>query len=104
MAVPSTAQGASDGAQIFEDRPEECQASDAQAQKGHTQERQRRQGQEPQAGDCHRSVGSAQEGCKGSSKTQVKEEIQEVTAIEPINTPVRTTRKTARLSMLRPAW
>jgi hypothetical protein len=49
--------GAKHGTQIFEEGIKLREEGDAQTQEGHAQERrQRQEGQEPQAGDCHRIV------------------------------------------------
>src|SRR5438105_10105205 len=71
------------GTTIFPGRIKGRRKRDAPAQEWNAQERQRRQGgqgQEPQAGDRHRPVGSPQKGEKGpAQKTEIqKKQIQKV--------------------------
>src|SRR4051812_44913952 len=69
------------GTEIFKGCFEERRRRDAQAQEGQTQERaQRKEGEEPQAGDRDRPVGSAPQGEEGPEKVQQAEVEAEVEA------------------------
>jgi hypothetical protein len=58
-----------DGTQIFEESIDRRQARDEKAQGWYAEERPfRPQGQEPQAGDCDRTVGGAGQGQEGAEE------------------------------------
>jgi len=74
----ATSTGDANG-KIFPECRKRCEASDAQAQEGHAQKRQgwqRRQGEKPQAGDCHRAFGSPKEGQESAFEKKVFEQAQ----------------------------
>jgi hypothetical protein len=59
----------SDGTQIFEDGIDRCQARDEKAQSWHAEERPLGpEGQEPQTGDCDRTVGGEGQGQEGAEE------------------------------------
>src|SRR5436305_1183920 len=87
---PATTGRKSYGKEIFQGRVQESRGRDEEAQERHAQERAlRKEGQEPQAGDCDRPFRSAQSGEEGAEKedrqkgrpqefkTQIVEEITE---------------------------
>ena len=56
-------------------RIEESGKRDAPPQEGNAQERERPQGEEPEAGDCDRTLGGAREGRKGPAEAR-REEVE----------------------------